>query len=134
MKTFTRDDVQGFLSAKDLKSESVDIPQWGYKFIVRELTGTERDEYETSTVKLNGSEVSLDTRNMRAKLVALCVVDKDGERLFTQDDVEALGNRSASGLDLLFDVAKRLSRIGEDELENLGKVLKPTKSGDSASL
>ncbi len=130
MKTLTRAQI---LSAEDLKSERVKIPEWDGEVIVRELTGTERDHYEASVVKTNGMQVSIDSSNMRAKLVALSCVDKEGARLFTEEDVVALGKKAASALDRIVDVARRLSRIGEEELESLGKPSKSTRSVASAS-
>ena len=131
MKTLTRSEI---LSADDLKTESVKVPEWGGIVLVRELTGAERDTWETSVVKTNGIKVTIDSHNMRAKLAALSIVGADGKRLFTVKDVQKLGNKSAAALDRVTDAAKRLSRIGEDELENLGKGSTPTRSGASASL
>ena len=131
MKALTREQILG---ADDLKTESVKVPEWGGQVVVRELTGTERDTWESSVVKTNGTRVTIDSQNMRAKLAALCIVDDDGKRLFTEKDVVKLGKKSAAALDRVTDVARRLSRIGEDELEKLGKASRSTRSGDSASL
>jgi hypothetical protein len=131
MKTLTRDDILG---ADDLKTESVKVPEWGGIVIVRELTGSERDTWEASVVKTNGTKVTIDSHNMRAKLAALCIIDDDGKRMFTDKEAVKLGEKSAAALDRVTDVARRLSRIGEDEIENLGKASKPTRSAASASI
>jgi len=131
MKTLTRDEILG---ADDLKTESVKVPEWGGTVMVRELTGAERDAWEASVVKTNGTKVTIDSQNMRAKLAALCIVGDDGKRVFTEKDTIKLGAKSATALDRVTDVARRLSRIGEDELEDLGKGSKQTRSGDSASI
>lgn len=130
MKTLSRDEILG---ADDLKSESVEVPEWGGAVIVRELTGAERDAWESSVVKTNGTKVTVDSRNMRAKLAALCIVDDEGKRMFSEKDTVALGNKSAAALDRVTDAARRLSRIGEDQLEELGKVSGSTKSDASVS-
>ena len=131
MKALTRDEILG---ADDLKTESVKVPEWGGTVMVRELTGAERDAWEASVVKTNGTKVTIDSQNMRAKLAALCIVGDDGKRVFTEKDTIKLGAKSATALDRVTDVARRLSRIGEDELEDLGKGSKQTRSGDSASI
>jgi len=130
MKALTRDEILG---ADDLKTESVEVPEWGGTVVVRELTGSERDTWEASVVKTNGTKVTIDSHNMRAKLAALCIVDDAGERLFTDKEAAKLGAKSAAALDRVTDVARRLSRIGEDEIESLGKVSSPTKSDASVS-
>jgi len=131
MKALTRDEILG---ADDLKTESVKVPEWGGAVLVRELTGAERDTWEASVVKTNGTKVTIDSQNMRAKLVALCIVDGDGKRVFTEKDAVKLGAKSAAALDRVVDVARKLSRIGEDELDKLGKASGPTRSGASASI
>lgn len=117
MKALTRDAI---LSAEDLKRESVEVPEWGGTVIVQELTGQDRDEWESSIVTIRGSETKIDGRNLRAKLVSLCVVDEDGERLFTQKDVDVLGRKSAAALDRIVDTSKKLSSLSESDLETLG--------------
>lgn len=131
MKALTRDEILG---ADDLKTESVEVPEWGGAVIVRELTGSERDTWEASVVKTNGTKVTIDSHNMRAKLAALCIIDGDGKRLFTDKEAAKLGAKSAAALDRVTDVARRLSRIGEDEVESLGKTSSATKSDASASI
>lgn len=123
MKTLNRDDI---LSADDLRTESVAVPEWGGQVIVRELTGTERDAYESSVVKTDGKKVSVDSTNLRAKLASLSMVGDDGKRLFSEKDVTALGKKSAAALDRVVEVANRLSAIGDAGLEELGKGLKET--------
>jgi hypothetical protein len=125
---------EAILSADDLKSECVSVPEWGGEVTVRELTATDRDEFEASVVTTNGTKVSYDAKNMTAKLVALSIVDDAGARMFSDADIHALGRKSAGALKRVFNVAQKLSRIGEDELEELGKGLKETASGDSVSI
>ena len=124
---------QQILSADDLKSKRVKVPEWGGDVFVRELTAAERDEYESSIVKTDGLDVTVNATNMRAKLVSMSVVDKDGKRLFTAKDVVKLGEKSAAVIDRIVDVSRRLSRIGPAELEELGKGLRAVESGASAS-
>lgn len=131
MKTLTRDEILG---ADDLKSETVKVPEWGGNVLVSELTGAERDAWEASVVKTNGEKVTVDHSNMRARLVALSIIDKDRKKLFTEKDIVALGKKSARALDRVVSSAMRLSRIGEEHLEKLGKGSRKTRSGASASI
>jgi len=117
MKVLTRDAILG---AEDLKRERVEVPEWGGAVFVQELTGQDRDEWESSIVSIQGTEAKIDSRNLRAKLVSLCVVDEDGKRLFTTKDVQALGRKSAAALDRIVEVSKRMSALNDDTLENLG--------------
>ena len=58
-------------------------------------------------------------QNVRAKLLARCLCDEHGERLFNDAEVEALGAKSAAALDRVFKVAQTLNGIGEKEIEEL---------------
>jgi len=132
----TRDEI---LSADDLRSERVQVPEWGGEVIVREMTGSQRDEWEGSVVRRVDDDehgepkVIIDSVNMRAKLVALCVVGEDDKPLFTLDDVEALGRKSGKALDRVVDAAKTLSKIADSDLADLGKGSASTGSDASAS-
>lgn len=115
------------LAAEDLSRELVEVPEWGGHIYVRALTGTERDAYEDSLmqerVERRGrrQEVtrSLNLRYARAKLCALTIVDSEGNRLFSDNDVRELGNKSAAALNRAYEVASRLSGLSDEDLEDL---------------
>jgi hypothetical protein len=112
----SRDDV---LKAEDITAEEVDVPEWGGSVLVRGLTGRERDEFEVSMTVRHGGQMVQDFANLRARLVARCIVDEDGQRLFTDSDVAALGEKSAAAIDRVFTVASQLSGLGEKDVEEL---------------
>ena len=131
MKLLTRGEI---LSADDLRSERVKVPEWGGEIIVKALNGEQRDQWEASIVTRQGDDVIIESKNLRAKLVAICVVDENDKPLFTEADVEALGKKSAAALDRVVDVAKSISKIADGDLDDLGKDLASTGSDASASL
>jgi hypothetical protein len=56
----------------------------------------------------------------RAAVVALCMVDERGERLFTGDEgVAALNRKAYEGLEEAFEVAARISRLSKADQEEL---------------
>lgn len=114
--TLSKDQI---LAADDLRVEEVDVPEWGGTVRVRSLTGTERDAYEASIVQIQGNSRRLRMENARAKLVALCLVDEDGGRLFSDQEIGTLGSKSGKVLDRLFDVASKLSGLSNDDVEEL---------------
>ena len=116
MGLLTRDAI---LQAKDLPSEDVEVKDWGGTVRVRALTGAERDAFEQSIVEQRGKNTRMNLQNMRAKLVALTVVDEDGNRLFTDADAAALGKKSAAALTKVFEVAQRLSGLRAEDVEEL---------------
>jgi len=121
------------LAAATLKTEDVPVPEWGGSVLVRELRGRERDEWEASLAVQRGQQMVPDTANMRAKLAARCIVGEDGEPLFTQQDVNALGELSAAALNRVYEVAARLSALNQDALDELGKTSGTVPAEDSSS-
>ena len=128
------------LRATALRTEEVKVPEWADPetgadvVLVRELRGRERDEFEASLAVQRGKQVVPDTANMRAKLVARSVVGDDGEPLFSQQDVAALGELSAAALNRVAEVASRLSGLREEDLEEMAGNSAAADGGASVSL
>lgn len=130
-KYLTRDEI---LQAQDLPQEKVDVPEWGGEVLVRGLTGAERDAFEGDMVRPNGNTLTLDLegamQNVRARLVARTIVDENGKRQFSDDDIAALGRKSAKALQRVFEVAQRLSGMTNKDVQELGTALKNAPSAD----
>ena len=109
------------MQADDLAHENVDVPEWGGTVRVRTLTGFERDAFEQSVITRRGKQVDMNLENLRAKLAALTIVDEDGERLFSEADVQALAQKSAAALSRVFTVAQRLNGLTNEDVEELAE-------------
>ena len=128
-KTLNRDQI---VAIQDIKTELVDVPEWGGTVALRELTGAERDAWEAQMVKVINGRREADLDNLRAKLVAACLVDGEtGDRLFDEKTVSQLGNKSAITLDRLFKIAQRMN--GMDGVEEQQKNSSAAPSGSSIS-
>lgn len=114
--TLTREKILG---APDLVTERVPIHEWNGAVNVRSLTAAARDAFEASCFTGQGGERRTNLLNLRARLVALSVVDDEGHRLFSEQDVAALGEKNAAAVERLFVVAQRLSGLGQGDLEAL---------------
>ncbi len=110
---------EAILQINDLPAEDVEVPEWSGVVRVRGLTAAERDQFEQSIVETRGKNTRVNLRNIRAKLVALTVVDEQGNRVFSDSDVEALGRKSAAALNRVFEVAQRLSGLRPEDVEEL---------------
>ena len=121
---------EAILSASDVTTETVPVPEWGGEVLVKVMTGTERDEWEAAIVESDGK---VSRKNIRAKLVAQCIVDEQGNRLFTQDDVAALGKKSGSSLDRVYSVAARLNKLTGKDVDELAKNSGSAPSVDSGT-
>lgn len=120
MKILSKEDI---VNARDLKIEKVEIPEWEGIVCVRGLTGTERDDFEESIYLGKSGSQEMNFRNFRAKLVSLTMVDEEGNRLFSLDDVEELGKKSANALERIYRVAEKLSGFRKKDVDELTKNL-----------
>ena len=115
------------LKVKDLKTETVDVPEWGGKVKIKTLNGSERDEFEQSIVQ--GAKVKMS--NLTAKLCQLTLVDNSGILLFDSSDIAGLGKKSSKALSRCYEVASRLSGLGKKDMEELEKNSGKGQSEDS---
>lgn len=119
------------LAAADLQYDDVSVPEWGGTVRVRGLTGRERDAFEAAVTSAKGKDVKLNLQNVRARLVALSVVDADGARIFDERDIGALGEKSAQALERVFQAAMRLSGLTPTDVKDLTENLDDGQSEDS---
>ena len=122
-------DREAILKANDIEKREVYIPEWGGSVYVRGMTGRERDQFEASIIRQRGRNTEINMKNARAKLVVMCTVDQEGNRLFTDADVAPLADKSAKALDRIFAVAQELSGITREDMEELTENFDATTSG-----
>lgn len=125
-----KDDI---LKVSDIQTELVSVPEWGGDVYVRGLNGAERDKLENSLIEMRGKDRRLNMMNVRAKLASMAICDENGKRLFNDADIQALGQKSAIALQRVFEIAQRLSGIGDNDVEELTEGLEESPFGDSAS-
>jgi hypothetical protein len=137
LKALSKDDI---LNADDRVTEWVDVPEWGGRVLVRSLEGMERDRFEGASTNYTRDEkgkLVLDkpnTENVRARLCAMTMIDEEsGYNLFSERDVLVLGHKSAAGLDRVFTVAMKLSKITDEDIAELVGDLGKDQNGASGS-
>lgn len=125
--------MDNFLTAEQLRapgelpSAAVIVEEWGGTVRVRRLTAIERDRYdlETGEVLKKGGEAA---QNIRARLVAHCLIGEDGKQLFlTQPNgkpaeidpaaIRDLGHKDGRGLARVYRIAADLNGL-TDEAED----------------
>lgn len=123
---------QQIIEANDIKFEDVEVPEWGGSVRVCCLTGTQRDAWEMSIFGTSGEDRNMD--NTRSKMICRCVVDEEGNYLFEEKDIPALGKKSAAALDRVFEVCQRLNRLTKGDMDELVGNSKEGPIEDSTSV
>jgi len=125
------------LQANDLPRERVPVPEWGGELFVRTMTGSERDAFESESVIFESkgrTAPNMDALNQtRARLCARTICDEQGQRLFSDADVAALGAKSSAALDRVYEAASRLNKISTQDVEELAKNSASAPGGASCS-
>jgi hypothetical protein len=117
------------LASSDIQSKLVDIPAWGVTVEVRGMTAAARASL-LQRAAVDGGGVDLTA--LYPSLVIGCTFDPDtGERVFSDGDFAAIGDKSGAAVELIAAEAMSLSGISEDARDALGNALSATPSEDS---
>lgn len=129
-KFLSRDEI---FSAEDIRYEIVEVPEWGGAIKLRSLSGAERDDFEAKSMVGHGNKQRINTRRIRARLIAMCAIDENNHQLFEPADVMKLSEKSAAALERLFEAAQRLSGMTDDDLRELEQGFDGARSEPSIS-
>lgn len=117
------------LASSDIQTKLVDIPLWGVTVEVRGMTAAARASLLQRAALEGGA---IDLTSLYPTLVIGCTFDPEtGERVFSESDFAAVGEKSGAAVELIAAEAMRLSGISEDVRDELGNVLSVTPSEDS---
>ena len=105
--------------AKDIRTTTVSIPEWGGEVTVREFDGLTRDKYDRWMAARTTREGTVkDLTGWRAYLAALSIVDDNGKPIFDADnkaDIAILEGKAAEPLSRVVVAAMRLNGLGAQE-------------------
>jgi hypothetical protein len=121
------------LKAQDMVTEEVPVPEWGGSVLLRTISGTQRDSFEDKSMIQKGESRKLNLINFRARLLALCIVDDSGRRLFSDGEITLLGQKNAAVLERLFDKARDMNGMSDKDVEELTEGFGNDPSEDSTS-
>lgn len=115
----SREDILGF---DDLTREPVVIPEWGGITVwVRVMRAAERDWLDAMSLDAEGQALPIQERlqDYRGRVTAITSCNEDGSSIFMLTDAAALGKKSARAIDRIVEVAQRINRMTEEEVNKL---------------
>lgn len=121
------------LNADDLKRETIHIDEWGGDVIVREMTAYERIDLMNWANKMRETDEAKYLTYAAAKFAVVSVIDENGEKMFTDDDLDALAHKNTNAVSKIADVAQRLSGMREEDNEEMIKNSKKGRGERSVS-
>lgn len=131
----TRDQIK---SAQDLRlSDPIPVPEWGEGAVlyVQTVSGNDLSAWENFCAARRGKDKKIsDSRGIKAALIVRAACDDQRRPVFSDEDVDWLGEKSGAVLGRLWDAACTINGIGEDTAKRLEKNSEATptnSSGDS---
>lgn len=113
-----RDDILAFAGDPYLDLRPEAVPEWGGLTVYyRGWTGKERDIAERDF----GDLEKVGRTNLRARFLVRFLLDDKGERIFKDEDADALGEKNSAVLDRLFKLISRLNKLSADDAEDAKK-------------
>lgn len=117
------------LTANDLTSELVDVPEWDVTVEVRGMAAADRTSLMDKAAAADGS---VNTSLLFPALVIACTFDPEsGERVFGPDDEPALGEKNGLAVERIVQAAMRVSGMSVDARNESGNDLSVSLSEDS---
>ena len=104
----------------DTPSELVEVPEWDVTVLVKGFTLGAKDDFLTSVYNAETKKADIKAFNSGV-LVGTAYDPKTEERLFTEEDIPVLKQKSAVAIQRLVDVGTRLSGLTDDAIEVAGK-------------
>jgi hypothetical protein len=109
------------LQSTDREFRDVHVEQWGGSVRISTMTAADRDAFEATMIPEKGKDKAGQLANFRARFVAKCLVDEEGNLVFSPKDVLELGRKSASVLSFLFEQCRELNGMTDKDVEELEK-------------
>ena len=105
-------------AVKDLPSTELFVKEWDMPVWVRAMDAKERADLEK---RFHGRTPDSDPADFRTTLIALTVLDENGERAFTLDDIAWLKDKNAAAIESIFAVACEKNAFTKRDVEELQK-------------
>ena len=107
--------VNSIRVADDLEIREVDVPEWGGKVRIRQMTADKMTEFYEDNFDLTAGGATLTDRRFMTKLVAQTLVDENDAPFFGDDDGPAiLSDKSFAVISRLANVAIEINRLDEE--------------------
>jgi len=105
------------IAARDLREETVEVPEWGASFRLVEMDGAERMGFDDESAGIKESGKKEDGLRLAARLLVRCIRDESGARVVGDDDADVLVKKNPKVLMRLFRRVAELNTATEKEVE-----------------
>lgn len=119
----TREQILSLAGLEKRRFMDVDLPVSGLRVRIRSLTEEEYARYQMAVVNTAGKVRTNKLEDAGRRLIALCIVDENGNRLFADNEADKLRSLDNADAQSLYNACLKHNGINRDEeemLKNLG--------------
>ncbi len=103
----------------DVAKRIIEVPEWNATLEVRSMTGAQRTRVFSRNTDKQGK---IQTDRIYLDVIVCCVYDPEtGERVFTEEDTEWLGDKKGAVLERIGTIAFEVSGLGKEAVEQAEK-------------
>lgn len=106
--------------------KTVTLPVLGCTLRIQSLTEKDYSDYQASFLDKSGKPVAARLKAANRVFISMCVVDADGSRLITGENVARLEEWDAADTHYLYNECSKHAGISTDDIEGLVKNLEAT--------
>lgn len=107
MSFLTKQDI---INAPDRVFDEVEVPEWGGKVRIASFTADQALRYgDVQRLRSEGKS----SQNPLTLMLVMCIVDENGNQLFDEKDLEALGKRSTEALLRVVKAVREINKTKE---------------------
>ena len=114
-KYLSRDDI---LQTQGIQTDEVEVPEWGGKILVRELSAAEVAKIGFGMAGKGGGETEVDLAKLGEyvpQMIAWCVVDENLNSIFDLEDIMRLSAKSINPVQRIITKIMELSDLSSNE-------------------
>lgn len=115
------------LSAKDLKREAVECPEWGCTVYVQSMTAGDRNEIVRRQYLNEGAMLP----DHYARIVYMCACDESGTRIFSESDIPEIQKKDSEVIWRIANAATAFNNMDSTPAEQAEKNSEATPDGCS---
>lgn len=111
------------LEASDIDVREVPVPEWGGSVLVKSLSA---GQVERIQLRMKGKGL----RGVTAAMLAMAIVDEQGNRLFKETDIDALSKKSIQACQRVLKAVQEQNGLDNQAIKEMAKNSRNSQGDD----
>tara|TARA_R100001230_G_C5583107_1_gene101438 strand:- start:131 stop:529 length:399 start_codon:yes stop_codon:yes gene_type:complete len=125
---------EALLKLCERRYSTVEIPERDISIRIQSLSEAEKSQYETCLIAKNGRGIMRERlQDATRRLIALCVVDEDGKRIFSNSDLSAIANLDSYISSRIYDACQEHCGFNKGDIDETVKNSEEISVDDSTT-